>query len=68
MDGNAHAGGSLPGSGFKEVRRRVIDLDAPGVREEIAAAVDRINASEEEAFIMAEMELNTIEVWNMIPE
>ena len=68
MDGNSSGSGFSPGDGFKEVRRRVIDLDAPGMKAEIDAAVARINASEDEAFILAEMELNAAEVWAMIPE
>ena len=67
MDGNA-SNSVGPGDGFKEVRHRVIDMDAPGVREEISAAIDRINASEEEANILAEIELMTAELWNTIPE
>jgi hypothetical protein len=31
--------------GLKEVRRWVYDLDAPGVREKLAAEIARINAS-----------------------
>lgn len=59
---------SLRARGFKEIRRWVLDVEAPGMREEIQAAVDRINASEEEAHILAEIELNTAEVWRMMPE
>ena len=68
MDGQASVSGVGPNDGFKEVRHRVIDLDAPGVREEIVAAVGRINASEEEANILAEIESMTAELWSTIPE
>jgi len=55
-------------SGYKEVRHWVVDLDAPGMRRQIGEAVNRINASEEEADLLAEIEENTADVWRAIPE
>lgn len=47
-------------AGLKQVRMWVIDADAPGFREKLAADIARINASESEretvAFIEAMME------------
>ncbi len=59
---------SLRARGFKEIRRWVIDIEAPGMREDVRAAVERINASEEEAHVLAEIEMNAAEVWRTMPE
>ncbi len=54
--------------GLKQVQRWVIDLNAPGMRSEIRASLDRINASEEEANILAEVEANAADMWRLLPE
>ena len=53
---------------MKQVQRWVIDLNAPGMRSEIRASLDRINASEEEANILAEVEANAADMWRLLPE
>ena len=52
--------GDMRARGYKEVRRWVIDLDAPSVREQIRDAVNRINVSE--------IEESTAELWANLPE
>ena len=66
--GEPRVGDDMRALGYREVRRWVIDINAPGMRERIDDAVHRINASEEEAHILAEIEANTAEVWRLIPE
>lgn len=60
--------GDMRARGYKEVRRWVIDLDAPSVREQIRDSVNRINVSEEDAQILVDMEENTAELWAGLPE
>lgn len=62
------ASDGLPPVAYKIVRRRVIDMEAPGMREAIAAAVDRINRSEEAEHILAELEVGVAESWKLLPE
>ncbi len=60
--------GDMRARGYKEVRRWVVDLEAPGVRDRIRDAVDRINASEEDAQVLADMEEITADLWASLPE
>ena len=55
-------------SGYKAVRHLVIDIDAPGMREAIADAVDRINRSEEAEHMLAELDIGVAENWKLLPE
>ena len=57
-----------PPVGYKVVRRNVIDIDAPGMREAITDAVDRINRSEEVEHILADLESGMAESWKLLPE
>jgi hypothetical protein len=60
-------GDSAP-AGYKVVRRNVIDIDAPGMREAIADAVKRINKSEEAEHMLAELDIGMAESWALLPE
>ena len=55
-------------AGYKTVRRKVIDISAPGMREAIADAMDRINRSEEAEHILADLEAGMAESWRLLPE
>ena len=57
-----------PPAGYKVVRRKVIDIDAPRMREAITDAVDRINRSEEAEHILADLEAGMAESWKLLPE
>jgi len=74
MDGHStrsrtsDASDGSPPTGYKIVRRKVIDIDAPGMREVVAEAVDRINRSEEAEHILADLEAGMAENWKLLPE
>ncbi len=73
MDGQATRPDTIypdasPVSGYKTVRHLVIDIDAPGMREAITDAVDRINRSEETEHMLAELDTGVSENWKLLPE
>lgn len=74
MDGHSagpnatEASDGSPPVAYKIVRRRVIDMKAPGMREAIAEAIDRINRSEEAEHVLAELEVGMAENWKLLPE
>ena len=73
MDGQAARSESTdpdasPVPGYKTVRHLVIDIDAPGMREAISDAVDRINRSEEAEHMLAELDVGVAENWKLLPE
>lgn len=43
-------------------------MTAPGMREAIAEAIDRINRSEEAEHVLAELEVGMAENWKLLPE
>ena len=51
--------------GLREMRRWVPDVNAPGFRPALQRQIKAINASAEEAEVLAWIESNVAEVWGM---